>query len=195
MERIFRLIKLPRFGPFSNVRASLFSTSHPPTPTRLAFFCVSQFSCSSRVCGSDRDLRVHRVCLHLTDFRCSVQMPSLSNEMYHRAYPAIRSVSSSSSTNNNNSVSESTPRLAPLLPPATLDALSSKSSGLLLNQSPTDVAPQARTVKPATVCGLPLKYVSHARSPKRVLVDSHALLSRIYTPSPFILPSGCRPHW
>ncbi|KAI6036390.1 nucleotide-sugar transporter-domain-containing protein [Pisolithus microcarpus] len=80
--------------------------------------------------------------------------------MYHRAYPAIRSVSSSSSTNNNNSVSESTPRLAPLLPPATLDALSSKSSGLLLNQSPTDVAPQARTVKPATVCGLPLKYVS-----------------------------------
>lgn len=85
-------------------------------------------------------------------------MPSLSNEMYHRAYPSIRSVPSNSSSNNN--VSESTPRLAPLLPPATLDALSSKSSGLLLNQSPTDVAPQARPAKPATICGLPLKYVS-----------------------------------
>lgn len=81
-------------------------------------------------------------------------MPSLSNEMHHRAYPAIRSVSSSSN------LSESTPRLAPILPPATLDGLSSKSSGLLLNQSPTDVAPQVHPARPATVCGLPLKYLS-----------------------------------
>ncbi|KAH7889479.1 nucleotide-sugar transporter-domain-containing protein [Phlebopus sp. FC_14] len=77
--------------------------------------------------------------------------------MYHRAYPSIRAVPSSSSISAMNT---SSPRLAPLLPPAGLDGLSNKSSGLLLNQSPTDVAPDTRTSKDPTVCGLPLKYVS-----------------------------------
>ncbi|KAF9227594.1 hypothetical protein BS17DRAFT_793275 [Gyrodon lividus] len=54
-----------------------------------------------------------------------------------------------------------TPRLAPLIPPASLNGLSSKSSGLLLNQSPIEVSPGARAAsKDPTICGLPLKYVS-----------------------------------
>ncbi|KAF8844540.1 hypothetical protein BDN67DRAFT_894647 [Paxillus ammoniavirescens] len=78
--------------------------------------------------------------------------------MYYRAYPSIRSVPSSS---NISGLTTPTPRLAPLIPPATLDGLSSKTSGLLLNQSPTEVSPEARaTSKDPTICGLPLKYVS-----------------------------------
>ncbi|KIJ69213.1 hypothetical protein HYDPIDRAFT_164836 [Hydnomerulius pinastri MD-312] len=77
--------------------------------------------------------------------------------MYHRAYPSIRSVPSSS---NLSGMTTPSPRLAPLLPPAALDSLSSKSSGLLLNQSPTEVLPEVRASKDPTICGLPLKYVS-----------------------------------
>ncbi|KAF9246250.1 nucleotide-sugar transporter-domain-containing protein [Melanogaster broomeanus] len=75
--------------------------------------------------------------------------------MYHRAYPSIRSISPSSNVTN------SSPRLAPLIPPAALDGLSSKSSGLLLNQSPTEVSPDVRAAsKDPTIYGLPLKYVA-----------------------------------
>ncbi|KAH0827123.1 nucleotide-sugar transporter-domain-containing protein [Lanmaoa asiatica] len=78
--------------------------------------------------------------------------------MYHRAYPSIRSVPSSS---NIPAIPSSSPRLAPLLPSAALDNLPSKSSGLLLNQSPVDVSPEARAAsKDPTFCGMPLKYVS-----------------------------------
>ncbi|KAG6336927.1 hypothetical protein ID866_2165 [Astraeus odoratus] len=77
--------------------------------------------------------------------------------MYHRTYPSIRSVPSSS---NIAATANHTPRLTQLLPSATFDGLSSKSSGLLLNQSPVDVVPEVRPSKPPTICGLPLKYVS-----------------------------------
>ncbi|KAG6376398.1 nucleotide-sugar transporter-domain-containing protein [Boletus reticuloceps] len=78
--------------------------------------------------------------------------------MYHRTYPSIRSVPPSS---NISVMSSTSPRLAPLLPPAALNNLSSKSSGLLLNQSPVDVSPEVRAVsKDPTFCGMPLKYVS-----------------------------------
>lgn len=89
-------------------------------------------------------------------------MLSPSNEMYHRAYPSVRSVPSPS---NVPAMPSPSPRLAPLLPPAALDNLSSKSSGLLLNQSPVDVAPEGRALsKDPTLCGMPLKYVASVLS-------------------------------
>ncbi|KAG1782349.1 nucleotide-sugar transporter-domain-containing protein [Suillus placidus] len=76
--------------------------------------------------------------------------------MYHRAYPSIRSVPSSS---NIFGTTNTSPRLAPLLPPSGLHGLSPKSSGLLLNQHLNAALPETSPKHP-TICGMPLKYVS-----------------------------------
>jgi UDP-sugar transporter A1/2/3 len=81
---------------------------------------------------------------------------SSSHEMYHRAYPSIRSVPSSS---NILGMTTPSPRLAPLLPPSGLHGLSPKSSGLLLNQHLNAALPETVARHP-TICGMPLKYVS-----------------------------------
>lgn len=83
-------------------------------------------------------------------------VPSSSHEMYHRAYPSIRSVPSSS---NLSGTTNTSPRLAPLLPPSGLHGLSPKSTGLLLNQHLNAALPETAPKHP-TICGMPLKYVS-----------------------------------
>ncbi|KAH7914026.1 nucleotide-sugar transporter-domain-containing protein [Hygrophoropsis aurantiaca] len=76
--------------------------------------------------------------------------------MYHRAYPSVRSVPSSS---NIAGMTTPSPRLAPLLPPAALNGLSSKAPGIILDAPVNGTAHDNGSQGP-TICGMPLKYVS-----------------------------------
>ncbi|EGO21218.1 hypothetical protein SERLADRAFT_452357 [Serpula lacrymans var. lacrymans S7.9] len=75
--------------------------------------------------------------------------------MYHRPNPSVRSIPSNSNLTGPANTNSS-PRIAPLLPPAALNGLSSKTPGIILS-APTNGS--AHDSSP-TICALPLKYVS-----------------------------------